>query len=131
MDAVAHKGHLNEYRDFFFFSLLCSRYIYIPLGGSQAGLFRTGLASLATFFFIGYWHGGGQRYLMWSLLNFVEVILELAGASLERSPLVQRHLVSELELRTMVLFHWVCSWSRSSPRAHLHVVGMLRFMTLI
>ncbi|XP_076463809.1 uncharacterized protein LOC143295979 isoform X2 [Babylonia areolata] len=68
------------------------RYIYIPLGGSQSGVLRSEVALLGTFWFMGYWHGGQYRYMMWALLNYVEVGLENIGAALQRSLLVQKHL---------------------------------------
>eukprot|EP00794_Sanderia_malayensis_P017012 gene17012-18725_t len=52
------------------------RYIYIPIGGSRSGLFRQILASFMCFAFVGYWHGGNERYFTWAITNWLGVTLE-------------------------------------------------------
>jgi alginate O-acetyltransferase complex protein AlgI len=44
-------------------------YIYIPLGGNRAGLFRQCLAILVTFTLGGLWHGAGWTFLIWGTLH--------------------------------------------------------------
>lgn len=44
-----------------------TRYIYIPLGGSRKGEFRTYLNTLIVFTISGIWHGSGWKYLLWGL----------------------------------------------------------------
>lgn len=51
-------------------------YVYIPLGGSRAGLRRT-LRNLGLVFLLtGIWHGAGWNYILWGALNGLLVILE-------------------------------------------------------
>lgn len=52
------------------------RYIYIPMGGSRSGIMRQILASFCCFAFIGFWHGGTERYVMWALTNWLGVSVE-------------------------------------------------------
>jgi len=44
-------------------------YIYIPLGGNRAGLFRQCLAVVITFTLGGLWHGAGWTFAIWGLLH--------------------------------------------------------------
>jgi len=41
-------------------------YLYIPLGGSRAGTFRTILNLAVVWLFTGLWHGVGGNYLVWA-----------------------------------------------------------------
>ena len=52
------------------------RYIYIPLGGSRFGLFRQILASFCSFAFVGFWHGGTEKYIAWALTNWAGIAAE-------------------------------------------------------
>ncbi|KXX66913.1 MBOAT family protein [Flammeovirga sp. SJP92] len=44
-------------------------YIYIPLGGSKTGNFRTIFNVLTVFLISGLWHGANWTFLVWGLLN--------------------------------------------------------------
>ncbi len=44
-------------------------YIYIPLGGNRAGLWRQCLAILITFTLGGLWHGAGWTFFIWGALH--------------------------------------------------------------
>jgi alginate O-acetyltransferase complex protein AlgI len=44
-------------------------YVYIPLGGNRAGLFRQCLAVVITFTLGGFWHGAGWTFGLWGLLH--------------------------------------------------------------
>lgn len=46
-------------------------YVYIPLGGSRRGKWRTFLNTLAVFLVSGIWHG--EEYLLWGLLHGIFV----------------------------------------------------------
>ncbi len=51
-------------------------YIYIPLGGSRKGSFRTFFNTLITFAISGIWHGVGLTWLIWGLYHGALVYLE-------------------------------------------------------
>ncbi|KAL8603618.1 hypothetical protein ACOMHN_005560 [Nucella lapillus] len=72
------------------------RYIFIPLGGSQSGVLRKQTALLVTFCFMGLWHGGGYRYMIWALINCIELGLEQVGTSLEQCLLLKKYLLNHL-----------------------------------
>ena len=55
-------------------------YIYIPLGGSRKGTFRTYLNIMITFLVSGLWHGTGITFAIWGLLHgFYQVVVRFFG----------------------------------------------------
>ncbi len=51
-------------------------YLYIPLGGSRKGEFRTCVNLLIVFFVTGLWHGAGWNFIIWGLIHGFFVIAE-------------------------------------------------------
>lgn len=49
-------------------------YLFLPLGGSRAGRWRTAVNVLATFTISGFWHGAGWTFVLWGFLNGVGVL---------------------------------------------------------
>ena len=56
-------------------------YIYIPLGGSRKGSFRTYVNLMATFVIGGIWHGAGWTYVFWGFLHGVALVINHAWKS--------------------------------------------------
>lgn len=52
-----------------------TRYVYIPLGGSRKGTFRTYLNTFIVFLVSGIWHGAGWTYVCWGIMHGVMTIL--------------------------------------------------------
>ncbi|KAK7107295.1 protein-cysteine N-palmitoyltransferase HHAT-like [Littorina saxatilis] len=72
------------------------RYIFIPTGGSRAGLFRQVAGSVLCFAYVFYWHGAEYYLFLWCVLNFIETSLEQMGAWLEKTAIVKRVLYDRL-----------------------------------
>ncbi len=51
-------------------------YIYIPLGGSRKGGFRTAVNLLAVFLISGLWHGAAWHFVVWGLLHGLLVLID-------------------------------------------------------
>ena len=51
-------------------------YIYIPLGGSRKGAFRTYVNVFLVFAISGIWHGANINYLLWGIYNALFMIVE-------------------------------------------------------
>ncbi len=51
-------------------------YLYIPLGGSRHGAWRTAAALVATMFLGGLWHGASWTFVIWGLLHGVFLVVE-------------------------------------------------------
>lgn len=52
-----------------------TRYVYIPLGGSRKGAFRTACNVILIFVLSGLWHGTSWNYLYWGVLSGILVVL--------------------------------------------------------
>ncbi len=46
-----------------------TKYIYIPLGGSQKGIFLTYINTLVVFLISGLWHGANWTFILWGLVH--------------------------------------------------------------
>lgn len=58
------------------------RHVYIPMGGSKAGVLRQQLASICCFAMVYYWHGGSTHVLYWAILNWFGLTIETIGETL-------------------------------------------------
>ncbi|XP_064365705.1 protein-cysteine N-palmitoyltransferase HHAT isoform X4 [Dromaius novaehollandiae] len=65
------------------------RYIYIPMGGSQASMLGMLFSTALTFAFVSYWHGGQSYLWYWGTLNWLGVIVENGVKRLLSVPLIQ------------------------------------------
>ena len=66
-----------------------TNYIYIPLGGSRCGTFRTYLNVLIVFLVSGIWHGAGFTFIAWGLMHGVAmVVYRLARKWIDKIPYV-------------------------------------------
>ena len=69
-------------------------YLYIPLGGSRAGAYRTYFNLMVVFLLCGLWHGAKWTFVVWGLYHGFFLILERAGlgSALQRIGSEFRHL---------------------------------------
>jgi alginate O-acetyltransferase complex protein AlgI len=51
-------------------------YVYIPLGGSRKGRFRTYNNLMATFVIGGLWHGAGWTFIFWGFLHGLALVIQ-------------------------------------------------------
>ncbi len=81
-------------------------YVYIPLGGSKKGRWKTCRNLLVVFALCGFWHGASWNFLCWGLYYGIFLTLERTdffSGILERMPGFFRRLYALLA----VLFGWV------------------------
>ncbi len=95
-------------------------YLYIPLGGSRAGRWRTVRNTLLVWLFTGIWHGANWTFLCWGLLWFCLLTAERALPGGERGPLWLRRGVTFL----LVNFTWVLFRAPSLPQAGRFLLSM-------
>ena len=56
-----------------------TRYIYIPLGGSRKGKFKTYRNTIIVFLLSGLWHGAEWSFVFWGLLHGIMMVIEKIG----------------------------------------------------
>lgn len=83
-----------------------TRYLYVPLGGSRGGAWRTNLNILIVFGLSGLWHGPRWTFLAWGLVHGLwSVAHRYLGQSWVKLPvLLQRGMTFVGVLLTWVLF---------------------------
>lgn len=85
-------------------------YVYIPLGGSRGGKWRTYFNMVVTMVVSGFWHGAGWCFLIWGALHaFGRVFtreLELTAFYDKKVP----KIVKQLFIFVFVMYTWV--WFR-------------------
>lgn len=81
------------------------KYIYIPLGGSRKGEFRTILNLFAVWLFTGFWHGVTLNFFLWGLFLCLCIILERL---ISKIPFVKKLVITpHLWLWFTILISWV------------------------
>lgn len=72
-----------------------TRYLYIPLGGSRKGQFRTIFNIMIVFLLSGLWHGANWTFVLWGTLNGVFKVLErVANVKEWKGPRLLKQLVT-------------------------------------
>lgn len=81
-------------------------YLYIPLGGSRMGAWRTAFNLLSVWFVTGIWHGITPNFLLWGLSLGVLIVLEkfCLGRFLDRHKLLSHLYIWILLPLTWVIF---------------------------
>ena len=88
-------------------------YVYIPLGGSRRGPWRTYRNLFVVWLLTGVWHGANWTFLCWGLFYFLLLCLEKLGASGRPIPAPAGWAWTFL----MVNFGWVLFRAPSLPAA--------------
>ncbi|MCK3656956.1 alginate O-acetyltransferase [Pasteurellaceae bacterium Macca] len=84
-------------------------YIYIPLGGSRVGFFRTQLNLLIAMTLSGIWHGSGINFLLWGALHGIALVLLNIGDKIFGKRNVFSHSsYTGYFLSVLITFHFVC-----------------------
>ena len=96
-------------------------YVYIPLGGSRLGPWRTRASLMITFLLSGLWHGASWTFVAWGALNGAYLVIERAlglqhGRSLWRMPVTF----------ALILSSWVFFRSSSMAQAMAVFAGCAR-----
>ena len=93
-----HRWHIS-------LSTFFRDYVYIPLGGSRKGFFRTILNLLVVWALTGLWHGASWNFVLWGLYYFVFAVLErlFLRKLLEKAPKAIRHIY----VLIVVMFGWM------------------------
>lgn len=99
-----HRWHMTLGRWF-------KEHVYIPLGGSRRGEFRTVLNLLAVWFLTSIWHGSTANFLIWGMLLWLAIVIERQVDALgvfDRLGKVPKKLLSHLYLWAFIPVTWVC-----------------------
>ncbi|MDX9867976.1 MAG: MBOAT family protein [Kiritimatiellia bacterium] len=109
-------------------------YLYIPLGGSRAGAFRTRANLLITFVLGGLWHGAGWTFVLWGTFHGVYLSLErlvrracgLPEKPPDRTPRALA-LLGRLWIFHVVCFSWILFRSPNLEGVREILTGLTRW----
>jgi len=89
-------------------------YLFIPLGGSRKGLWRTCLNSMIVFVVSGFWHGAAWNFLAWGALHGLYlVVYRLAGLEPRRPGNACRKALQILVTFQLTTLAWIFFRSNS------------------
>jgi alginate O-acetyltransferase complex protein AlgI len=80
-------------------------YVYIPLGGSKGGNFKTYRNIAIVFLLTGMWHGASWNFVAWGAFHGSFIMLERAG--LNKVLLLLPKFVQNLYMLIIVLIGWI------------------------
>lgn len=91
-------------------------YLYIPLGGSKKGMYRTYANIFIVFVVSGLWHGAAITFLIWGAIHGVVLMIEKATIAIRKKLFAKigldkvnfsNHLFFGFIIFTIVCFGWV------------------------
>lgn len=90
-------------------------YVYIPLGGSRGGWWRTQLNALLAMVISGIWHGANLTFVIWGLWHGVGLIAQNIGRRISKRTLPKG--IAQLLTFVFVCIGWVFFRADDLPRA--------------
>ena len=107
-------------------------YVYIPLGGSRNGKYKTYFNMFIVFFISGLWHGAAMTFVLWGSIHGVMIVIEKALSKnkeiifskfrIDKENLSNK-LVSVTLTFAIVSFSWVFFRANSFVDSKLIVTG--------
>lgn len=82
-------------------------YVYIPMGGSRAGVFRLYLNLFVVWFLTGIWHGASWKFVLWGMGYFVLIAFEKTFRLPERLPNRALKTLYRVLALLLINFQWV------------------------
>lgn len=100
-------------------------YLYIPLGGSRKGTWRTYRNLILVFAATGIWHGAGWNFLIWGLFHGAFLVAErvFLGECLEKNPV---RILNHIYCLLVVLIAWVFFRAETMGQAVGYLGSMFR-----
>ncbi len=97
-------------------------YLYIPLGGSRRGRWRTWRNLVSVFLLCGLWHGASWNFVLWGAWNGIFLVLERIGA--ERRPIRVPVIVGWTYTMLAVMGGWVLFRAHDLSTARTMYAGL-------
>ncbi len=101
-------------------------YIYIPLGGSRKGSFRTSTNLMATFILGGIWHGAGWTFVFWGFLHGVALVINHIWKSIGlKMPTLLAWFITFNFVNIAWVFFRAKEWSDAVKILHAMFLGVI------
>ncbi len=103
------------------------QYVYIPLGGSRKGDFRTYLNTMIVFFLTGLWHGAAWNFVLWGVWNGLFILFERA---IQFDKYVKIRLIRHIYTLWVVVVGMVIFRTNSIKEAITYLTHMFNFKNM-
>ncbi|MBE5832603.1 MAG: MBOAT family protein, partial [Butyrivibrio sp.] len=80
-------------------------YIYIPMGGSRKGEFRTAINLFVVWLITGFWHGVTLNFILWGMIIFVIILCERFVVS--KLPKLLEKIIGRINVLVLIPLSWV------------------------
>lgn len=108
-------------------------YVYIPLGGSRDGKYKTFFNLFLVFLISGLWHGAAITFVIWGAIHGIIIVIEKATSKFRKQLFSKSsHLQNALGLITtfiIVCISWVFFRANSFHEAILVLTNMFKPVT--
>ncbi len=124
-------GNILEFWDRWHITLtrFFTRYLYIPLGGSRKGMFRTCVNVLLVFLVSGFWHGAGWNYIVWGLLHGVLSVITRIWQKVRGTG--GKNRFGKVVSTGLTFLFICCSWTFFRADTLEQALSMLRRLTAV
>ncbi len=102
-------------------------YVYIPLGGSRKGKFRSHLNMWITMVVSGFWHGASWNFVIWGWLHAIYLSVERWS----KWPKILSKLNLKWLATVLVMFQVVLAWVFFRAQTFGDAIAILRNMLLV
>lgn len=96
-------------------------YVYIPLGGSRNGEYRTLTNLMLTFVIGGIWHGAGWTFLVWGFMHGLALVIHRLWTKLKQP---MPNVIAIIITMLWVNFAWVYFRAASFEEAN-HIIKLM------
>ncbi|MFD2917033.1 MBOAT family O-acyltransferase [Psychroserpens luteus] len=114
-------------------------YLYIPLGGSKKGKYRTYANIFIVFVVSGFWHGAAMTFIIWGAIHGVILMIEKGSFKIRKRVFKKlglqknnfsNHLFFSLIIFTIVCFAWVFFRANSLNDSYQIIHGLFNDINL-
>nr|WP_321229333.1 MBOAT family O-acyltransferase [uncultured Psychroserpens sp.] len=114
-------------------------YLYIPLGGSKKGKYRTYANIFIVFVVSGFWHGAAMTFIIWGAIHGVILMIEKGSFKIRKRVFKKlglkknnfsNHLFFSLIIFTIVCFAWVFFRANSLSDSYQIIYGLFNDINL-
>lgn len=99
-------------------------YVYIPLGGSRKGKFRSHINMWITMIVSGFWHGASWNFIIWGWLHAIYLSIE----RILKWPKILNHLHLKWVATILIMFQVLLAWVFFRAQTFTDALTILRNM---
>lgn len=100
-------------------------YVYIPLGGSRKGKYKTFFNLFVVWFLTGMWHGLAWNFIIWGMGYFILISFERIVKISDRIKTIFGKSVYRILVLVFIIFEWVMFRAKDASYGISYIIKML------